>query len=81
MNKTSILLGILALTAAGHAFSQDKGLRDLPRIERGQLVNAQPGYKREPMPIEKVVTKIITSPVAPTVVHGQPGIKVQGTFK
>lgn len=80
MNATRLILVSAALSAAFSASAEDNS-RYLPRIERGQLVNAQPVPKREPTPVEQVATKILNAPVAPTVVNGNPGVKVQGTFK
>lgn len=80
MNTARLILVSAALTAAFSAFAEDNS-KYLPRIEKGQLVNAQPVVKREPTPVEQTVTKIMTAPVAPTIVNGNLGVKVQGSFK
>jgi len=80
MNTARMILVSAVLAAAFSAFAEDNS-KYLPRIEKGQMVNAQPVVKREPTPIEQVATKVMTAPIAPTLVNGAPGVKVQGSFK
>lgn len=90
MNKTFAVLAMAVLSFP--ALAQQKANLDkplvvngktykyqegMPYVEKGELKNKQPELKRDPTPVEKVVKKIMDSPVQPTIVNGQPGVKYQ----
>lgn len=53
----------------------------MPYVDRGQLRNAQPQFKREPSPAEQAVQKVIDSPIRPTIINGQPGVQYHKSTK
>lgn len=65
------------LVKDGKTYTYQEGM---PYVERGELKNAQPVYKREPTPAEKVVQKVVDSPVRPTIVDKKPAVQYNKTF-
>jgi hypothetical protein len=52
-------------------------MEGMPYVEKGEMKNKPPAAKNEPAPIVKKITE---SPVQPTVVNGQPGVKYIKTY-